>query len=88
MCWSNGISRTRSAGAPRSSPEAAQRFAGGEGLDGGDPGRSTLDHAADRSHSFHRLPQFDGAQHISNLHLIDGRDRAPLPSESGGAVSV
>src|SRR5947199_4631486 len=41
----DGIVATTAAGAPRSSPEAAQRFAGGEGFDGGDPDRSTIDHA-------------------------------------------
>jgi hypothetical protein len=42
---SNGISATRSAGASRSSPEAAPRGAAGAGLDGGDPDRSNIDDA-------------------------------------------
>ena len=45
----DGIFATRSAGVPRSSPEAAQRFAGGDGLDGDDPDLSTIDHAVGRA---------------------------------------
>jgi len=48
-CAVDGIAVTGSVGVLRSSPEAAQRFAGGEGLDGGDPDRSTIDHAVGRA---------------------------------------
>ena len=44
----DGIVAKGSAGAPRSSPGAAERFAEGKGLDGGDPGRCKIDHAVDR----------------------------------------
>mgnify|MGYP001331369874 CR=1 FL=1 len=45
----DGIAATGSAGAPRSSPAAAQRFAQGNGLNGGAPDRSRIRHAADHS---------------------------------------
>ena len=68
MRWSNGTSSTRSVGAPRSSPKAAQRFAAGEGLDGGDPDRSRLDHAVDRSKDFHRMPQIVDRFSYTRIH--------------------
>jgi hypothetical protein len=46
QCAVDGIFAERATGALRSSPEAAKRFAGGEGLDRGAPDRSTIDHAA------------------------------------------
>jgi hypothetical protein len=48
-CAVDGIAVTGSVGVLRSSPEAAQRLAGGEGLDGGDPDRSTIDYAVARA---------------------------------------
>jgi hypothetical protein len=48
-CAVDGIAVTGSVGVLRSSPEAALGFAGGYGLDGGDPDRSTIDHAVARA---------------------------------------
>jgi hypothetical protein len=61
-CAVNGTNAKRSAAAPGSSPEAAQRCAEGAGLDPGDARRSTLRKAVQRSA-------------LNKLHLI-GRSAA------------
>src|SRR5947207_14587450 len=98
----DGIVATSAAGAPRSSPEAAQRFAGGEGFNGGDPDRSTIDHAVGAAcHSTeHRISMAASATPRIHTSLTDvthpggagavvrTRDRAARPAADRHGVRI
>ena len=67
-CTVDGISARRSAGASPSSPAAAQRFAAGEGLDGGDPDRSTIDHAVGGRSDSTEMPGIEGTSATPRIY--------------------
>jgi hypothetical protein len=85
-CGTDGTYAQRSTVASRSSPAAAQRCAEGAGLDGGDPGRSTITCAVHRSR-FHRRQGEDRHFHyITNLHQLDGRDQAETSEKQARSI--
>ena len=78
-CAVDGTCAQRSTVVSRSSPTAAQRYAEGAGLDGGNRGRSTITRAVFRSQVHRRRLVNRHFRYTRNLHQLDGRD---LPSIS------